>query len=73
MDYKYPKGEIVWVNHCDYDGNLRYITTSKPNREYYNLYELKDGKFVKLGKDHSPRVLEERYIHFERGSTAEAV
>lgn len=43
--------------------HLRYITTSKPSREYYFLYELKDGKFVKLGKDRSPKVLEDKYIH----------
>ena len=57
MEYVYPKGEIVWVGHYDKDGNLCYITTSKPSREYYFLYELKDGKFVKLGRDRSPKVL----------------
>lgn len=62
MEYVYPKGEIVWVGHYDKDGNLRYITTSKPSREYYFLYELKDGKFVKLGRDRSPKVLEDGAI-----------
>jgi len=64
MEYTYPKGEIVWVSHHDTNGNLKYITTSKPARDYYFLYELRDGKFVKLGKDHNPRVLEDKYIHF---------
>ena len=63
MEYVYPKGEIVWVGHYDKDGNLRYITTSKPSREYCFLYELKDGKFVKLGRDRNPKVLEDKYIH----------
>lgn len=30
------------------------ISPSKPARDFYFLYELKDGKFVKLGKDKSP-------------------
>ena len=58
----YPKGEIVWVAHMDQNHKLRYITTSKPSRELYFLYELTDGKFVKLGKDRSPKALEEKYI-----------
>lgn len=48
MEYSYPKGEIVWVGHYDKDHNLRYITTSKPARDFYFLYELKGGKFAKL-------------------------
>ncbi len=62
MALQYPKGEIVWVGHYDISHNLRYITTSKPSRDYYYLYELRDGKFVKLGRDKSPKVLEEKYI-----------
>lgn len=62
MEYTYPKGETVWVAHIDKGGNLRYITTSKPARDYYFLYELKDGKFVKLGKNRDPRALEAQYI-----------
>lgn len=62
MEYTYPRGEIVWVAHHDKDGSLRYITTSKPARDYYFLYELKDGKFVKLGKNRDPRALEDQYI-----------
>ncbi len=59
----YPKGEIVWVGHYDKNNHLRYITTSKPARDFYFLYELKDGKFVKLGKDRNPKVLEEKFVH----------
>lgn len=62
MGYSYPKGEIVWVSYYDKSGNLRYITTSKSARDYYFLYELKDGKFTKLGKHHNPSALEDKYI-----------
>ena len=62
MKYTYPKGEIVWVSHYDIDHSLRYITTSKPSRDFYFLYELKEGKFVKLGKNIDPKVLEDKYI-----------
>lgn len=63
MKYPYPKGEIVWVGHHDKNGNLRYITTSKPARDFYFLYEFKNGKFVKLGKHRDPRALEDKYIN----------
>lgn len=62
MEYLYPKGEIAWVGYYDKDQNLRYITTSKPARVFYFLYELKDGKFVKLGKDKDPKALEEKFV-----------
>lgn len=62
MEYNYPKGEIVWVGHYDKDNNLRYIITSKPARDCYFIYELKGGKFIKLGKNQSPAVLEDKYI-----------
>jgi len=58
----YPKGESVWVSYYDKEHNLRYITTSKPTRDFYYLYTLQDGKFVKLGKDKNPAALEEKYI-----------
>ena len=63
MGLNYPKGEIVWVEHHNANGNLRYITTSKSTRDYYYLYELADGKFVKIGKEKDPSVLERKYIH----------
>lgn len=63
MRHKYPRGEIVWISHYDKDNNLRYITTSKPTRDLYFLYELTDDGFVKLGKDKNPTVLEEKYIN----------
>lgn len=62
MEPPFPKGEIVWVGHYDTNHNLRYITTSKPARDYYYLYELKHSGFVKLGKDRNPAELEKKYI-----------
>ncbi len=62
MEYSYPKGEIVWFGHYDKDHNLRYITTSRLARDFYLLYELKDGKFVKLGKDKNSVDLEKKFV-----------
>ena len=63
---KNPKGEIVWVGHYDINHELRFITTSKPSRDFYFLYEVVDGAFVKLGKDQSPKRLEEKFITPEK-------
>lgn len=62
MKYSYPKGEIVWVGHYGKDRDLRYIITSKPTRDFYFLYAMKAGKFVKLGKDKNPCALEKKFI-----------
>ncbi len=60
----YPKGEIVCVSHYDKHKNLKYITTTKPTGGLYYLYELKEGKFTKLGKDENPLNLEEKFIRY---------
>ena len=57
----YPKDEIRWVGYHDIEGELRYLMTSKSTRDVYFLYELQDGKFVKLGKAKSPKDLEEKF------------
>lgn len=62
MDYTLPKGEIVWVSYYGENHTLRCITTSKPVRDFYFLYELRDGKFVKLGKDRNPHALEKKFV-----------
>lgn len=62
MEPKFPKGEIVWTGHYDQNGVLRYIITSKSARDTYFLYEAADGKFIRLGKDKNPQVLEKKYI-----------
>ena len=59
---KYPKGEKVWVEYCDAQKDLRFIMTSKENnRDFYFLYELVGGKFMKLGKARSPKELEVKF------------
>ena len=66
MEPKNPKGEIVWVGHYDINHELKFITTSKPARDYYFLYEVINGAFVKLGKDRNPKNLEEKFITPEK-------
>jgi len=62
MEIKYPKGETVWVSYQRIDGTPVCILTSKQARDFYFLYEvLEDGSVKKLGKDRSPKVLEEKF------------
>lgn len=56
-----PRGEIAWTGYYDREGVLKYLTTSKPTREYYYLYKVENGKLEKLGRSKSPIELEERY------------
>ena len=59
---KYPKGEHVWVNYTNRNGDLLFIMTSKNgNRDWYYLYELVGTEFKKLGKAREPPELESRY------------
>ena len=51
---KYPAGERVWVSYFDKNKELMFILTSKESRDFYFLYENKDGSFVKLGRGKSP-------------------
>lgn len=59
---KYPKGETVWVGYYDSNHNLRFIITSKQNREHYFLYRVSDSmELQKLGRSKSPKELEDKY------------
>lgn len=58
---KYPQSEIVWQSYYNVSGELQFIITSKHIRDTYYLYELKNNKFVKLGKAKTPIKLEETY------------
>lgn len=60
-ELKYPKGEHVWVGYYSRDGDLLFILTSKEARDWYYLYELKDGAFHKLGKAREPPELEQKF------------
>lgn len=57
----YPRGEIGWTEYFDKNGNIVCLTTSKPARDFYFLYELKDREFVRLGKAVSPLELEKKF------------
>lgn len=62
VEIHYPKGETVWVNYANRNGDVVYILTSKTQRDYYYLYEvLDDGKLKKLGKAKEPPELEDRF------------
>lgn len=58
----YPKNEIIWEGIYYQTGELRYIVTSNRDRSRYYLYELKDGKFVRLGGGPSPKKLKDKFI-----------
>ena len=59
----YPKNEHVWTEYYARDGTVKFIITSKnTSRDLYYVYELRDGAFVKLGRNASPNVLEDTYI-----------
>lgn len=58
---KYPAGEIVWVGYYNGSGDLRYIITSKPTRDWYFLYEVVEDGFKKLGRDKEPPALVRKY------------
>lgn len=57
----YPKGEQVWVSYYNSAHELLFVLTSKPTRDFYYLYEVKDGRLNKLGKAKSPTELEEKF------------
>lgn len=61
MNIKYPKGEIVWVSYYNSEHKLLFVVTSKPIRDYYYLYELKEDGFKKLGRAQNPAELEEKF------------
>lgn len=62
MTIQYPKGEIVWVNYHNKEGESSFIITSKPDRDYYFLYEVnQDGSVKKLGKAKTPPELEKKF------------
>ena len=60
MQVQYPKDEKVWVSYFDVDHKLHFIITSKVARDFYFLYELRNGKFVKVSKNKNPVALEEK-------------
>lgn len=58
-----PRGERQFVLYCGADGTPQFVLTAKPARDFYYLYKVSGGKLKKLGRDPSPKALEERFIH----------
>lgn len=56
-----PKTEIVWETIFDGKHNIKYVITSKLERDYYFLYEVADGKLSKLGRAKSPLELKSKH------------
>ncbi len=65
-DVKYPAGETVWVRCLNKKGETISIITSKKERDWYYLYDLDGGGFVKRGKSKDPPELVEKYGVYER-------
>jgi len=66
MEPKYPSGETVWVRYIDKNGETICIITSKEARDWYYLYDLEDGKFVRRGKAKEPPELVEKFNVMDR-------
>ena len=66
MEPKYPAGEITWARYLNKGGDTICIITSKEARDWYYLYDLVDGKFVKRGKAKEPPELVEKFNVYER-------
>ncbi len=63
---KLPAAERAWTDYFDQKGRKRFVLTSTQTRDWYFLYEIKDGGFVRLGKERTPSKLEERFQVEER-------
>ena len=50
------------MRYADRCGRPRFLLTSTQNRESYMLYDISDGEPKRLGKDKSPRKLEEKFL-----------
>ena len=66
MEPKYPSGETVWVRYANRNGDTICIITSKEARDWYYLYDLEDGEFVKRGKAKEPTELVEKFNVMDR-------
>lgn len=65
-DLVYPKGERVFTGYYNRKGDLLFIITAKESRDFYFLYELKDGVFKKLGRAKNPPELTERFGVYQK-------
>lgn len=60
------KNEIQWVSYYDEKGKPVFKLTSSKNKDWWFLYDVSGKAPVKLGKDRSPVLLEEKYKVNER-------
>lgn len=58
--------ETVWARYVNGKGETISILTSKDARDWYYLYDLVDGKFVKRGKAKEPPELVEKFNVYKR-------
>ena len=65
-DMKIPNGEIGWVGYYAPHDNLLFVITSKESREWYFLYEVQNGRLVKVGRAKEPPELIEKFKVFEK-------
>lgn len=64
-----PSSEKIWSKTVLLSGQTFFITSKSNDRSIYFLYELRDGKAVRIDKDSNPRIMEERTI--KNGRTKE--
>lgn len=57
-----PKNEKIWTTSKTLAGNTYYITAKITNRDMYFIYQLIDGKAVKIGKNKNPNILSQQYV-----------
>lgn len=61
-----PSSEKIWSKIVLLSGQIFFITSKQNDRSVYYLYELRNGKAVRIDKDSNPRIMEERIIKNER-------
>lgn len=61
-----PSSEKIWSKTVLLSGQIFFITSKQNDRSVYYLYELRNGKAVRIDKDSNPRIMEERIIKNER-------
>ena len=60
------KNEIQWVSYCNENGEPILKLTSNKDKSWWFLYDVSGEAPVRLGKDRSPVLLEEKFKVNER-------
>ena len=63
---KISASERRWTVYYNDAGEERFLTTSDANRIWYYLYDLSGPEPVRLGKEHTPILLEQKYKVIEQ-------